>query len=638
MFRIGARYPGGGGAIDDWEGNMDQFLMWDRILTPSEVTILYNDGVGIENPLDRVVLNYPLDDSTLIDENITFNSTIFGDLLINSTLFLWNSSSDLINETTQIRTGDFNTSSIIINGLSIGNYIWNYYVCDSINCSFAPSNFTFDWGYVINNFEFNTPVLETSNQRFATNLTVASGITVTSATLIYNGTTFSGATKSNTVDDNWTLSININIPQGLQGFSSETRDFTWNITYNDISSGVLFTSETNSNTQTVNEIDFGTCTVARNISMLNFTMKDEITGLDINGVTNATTFQATFQIATLGSNNFKNFSVNNLSVSQHEFDFCTSGVDNEFKINMDLFYTAVDYSDKDYFLNNATINNITSEIDLFLLPDDDSIQFFITVEKDFFRVPNAIVQISKFFIGEGIFKTVEIDTTDSNGELTANLELNKDYRFTIIVNGQVEAIILKSSICQAAPCTILLDYVSPSPSADPLLPDFFAQNVAFNLSFNPITKIVTFEFSDTTGLATSFTMEIVKFSANQSGEIINSQTVFTSSGSMTFNATTSPDGSYRVNVFISRSPSTFLDFLTYILSEFTEAVGIDGLLVGLLFLSIVVVAFIVTPSAGVLAIPICLSILRIMGFTFLTNTQLSVIWGLAILTVYTLTK
>ena len=70
------------------------------------------------------------------------------------------------------------------------------------------------------------------------------------------------------------------------------------------------------------------------------------------------------------------------------------------KFNMATFLATVHVpkSDRNYVLSNATINNITNEIDLFLLPDAESIQFFITVERDFFRVPNAIVQISKFFV------------------------------------------------------------------------------------------------------------------------------------------------------------------------------------------------------------------------------------------------
>ncbi|GAI54840.1 unnamed protein product, partial [marine sediment metagenome] len=58
--------------------------------------------------------------------------------------------------------------------------------------------------------------------------------------------------------------------------------------------------------------------------------------------------------------------------------------------------------------------------------------------QDLSPITSATINIEKFFVGEGIYKTIEIDETSSDsGEFTAYLDLDKDYKFTISKEGSV---------------------------------------------------------------------------------------------------------------------------------------------------------------------------------------------------------
>jgi len=578
----------------------------------------------VSNPLS------PLDASGVINSTVFFNASIAptGATLKNATLFLFNSTGDLINETTNTLSG---TTTVITNftidALALGTYTWNVQGCTTGDiCDLGGSNFSFTKGGNFLSFEDVDPALETLDSRFAVNVSVGSGVSVQTAILSYNGTNYTSTSKTEVSDGEFTIVRSITIPSGIQGFNSEVRNYEWILTLVDEVTGDTFVQTSASQTQTVNELTFALCDASILHSVLNFTMFDELTGELLNATNNATTFQATFNVGASPDSLIKNYSISNISVNTNEFDFCTNQTTNNIYVDMVAFFTAVDYTDKNYNLNGANLSVVENEVSLFLIPDSEAIQFFITVIENLNGVADVTVQVAKFFVGEGLYKTVEIDVTDTNGEFTSYLELDKDYRFTIIQNGEVLGIIDRTSFCQAAPCTMTLNLDS---AADNPLSGFqtaFAADVVYNLSFNPVTKIVTFDFVDTTGLATSFRMDIIKSASNQSDIIVSSQRVFTSSGSMTFNATSLEDGNYRVSTYVSRSPDVFIDFITFVLSTIAGALGGSGLIVALLFVLVVVFSVARSPLFLILSIPLALQALQIMGIFVISDGALMALW------------
>lgn len=633
IARIGA--AGNAGSIISFlNGSLDELAIANRSWTDDEVATLFGGGTppDIGSPSPDIILGSPENGFTSINPIVEFtiNASIFGEETISNASLFHNGSGSFIrvNETSglTLKNEIINWTQI----LPIANFDWFVEVCDSGGlCSFSLTNRSISITNIIENSKtFNSSVLETSIQNFIINITIVNGFNIQNADLIYNGTINSGATFINTFGNDFDISKSITIDQGKQGFVSENRNFSFNITTVNSTSGETFNFVSSESTQIVNEISFGICAGDLNISMLNFTMVNEITGIELNATKNATTFQATFNIGINPDNLIKNFTVNNQSTNSSRFNFCTSASTNVFTIDMEAFFTAVGFNDRNYFLDEATLTNTTNEINLSLLPDSVGVEFFIDVEQDLFPLTNAIINIQKFFIGEGVSRTIEIDRTDNDGKITSFLELNKDHTFSITKDGELLAIIEKRAICEAAPCTILLSITSETTDIYEGFNEAFASNVLYNLSFNGGTKQVTFEFIDTTGLATSFRMDVIRSSSNSTAEIINSQTLFTSAGSMTFNAS-NLTGDFKVETFITRSPAQFIDFITFFISDIAQELGILGLFMAFLTILVIIFGISFTPRILVLAVPMALTTVKLMGLVSLSNTALTALYLLA---------
>jgi len=90
-----------------------------------------------------VTLTSPVDNSNFNTSTINFISNFTNLDLKNSTLYVWNSSLDLINQTDNTITGTTNSSNVSVVLAYDGDFTWNYYACDNLdNCAFGSSNFS----------------------------------------------------------------------------------------------------------------------------------------------------------------------------------------------------------------------------------------------------------------------------------------------------------------------------------------------------------------------------------------------------------------------------------------------------------------------------------------------------------------
>jgi len=631
---------------------IDEFGFWNRTLNFSEVAELYNLGAGLEYgvtsgaPTPTMTnLISPTDGSSSSISEINFTANYTADAiynLTNATYYVWNSTG-IFNDTYVIKiNGTYNQTTQQINDFISGDYEWNVKACYAnatfSNCSWAASNYSLTWvALTVIATKYNTSALETSNQQFRINVSTSTGYDLQNARLVYNGTEYSSVTKTALGGGNYTLSKSISIPAGTSGFSVENRTFFWNVSLVNEATGLSNYQVSGNYNQTVNELLFGLCSVTLNVSLLNFTLYDEGNGSQINGASNATTFQGTFDIGATSGNLLKTYSINNLSTALTEFDFCTANYTSAIYADLNLFYTAVDYVEKNYFLNNATLTNVTNEINLYLLEETEALEFFIDVEQDLDPLINATINIDKYFVGEGVYKTVEIDETDTDGEFTAYLDLDKQYKFTISKDGEVLGTISKRATCDAAPCEITLSLTTSSDNPFDIFDTAFASNVIYNLSFNSATKIITFDFIDTTGLATYFRMIVYQSYTNQTAISIYDNTLYTSSGGMTFNLT-GYSGDFKAEIYISRSPESFLDFITIAISSIAGVLGTLGMFSALLFILTIIFGLSFKPSILVMSVPFALTTAKLAGFVSLSATSIAVLFVLAIIATLVMSK
>jgi hypothetical protein len=127
------------------QGFIDEVGVWNRSLSASEMSDLYNSGDGITygSKSMSVTLNSPINYFNSSSSTITFNgsSTVEGATLTN--MSLWNNKSGWSLKETQTKTGTTNTSIFNYNFVDDGTYLWNVQACDSDGeCIFASANRT----------------------------------------------------------------------------------------------------------------------------------------------------------------------------------------------------------------------------------------------------------------------------------------------------------------------------------------------------------------------------------------------------------------------------------------------------------------------------------------------------------------
>ena len=635
-------------SLDFYKGRLDEISMWNRTLSQVDINVLYNSGNGLEyeDTSLSISLNNPSNDTTTSLDSVNFSATIYPAYpafeLINATLNVWyENNTILIENTTSLNgTSEVQTDWNITN-LAIGNYIWNVRACQedgsAENCT-SSTNRTFAVGLEVKNSNYDAFPLETAQQELSIDVFVPSGVSIQTINsyLVYNGTSYSTSTTSNG-NRNYTLSRIISTPLGESGFNYENRSFYWKIILIDENTGSTLIQNSSTYQQNVTELVFGICQTGIDVSVLNFTLRDEETQALIDAVNNATTFKATFFLGADSDNLIKNYTITNQSTNKTNFAFCTNNEDNEFFVDMESTYSAASYSDRNYYLNNASLSNSTNLINLFLLLDANALEFFIDIKRNLNPLASAVVNIDKYFIGEGLYKTIEIDETDVSGEITSYLDLDEKYKFTITKDGEVLGIFEKTAFCEAAPCTISLSITDENSDAFASLSSVFAENVLYNLSFNPTTSIVTFQFIDVTGLANYFRMVVYQTKTNQSSVALSDQQLYTSSGTMTFNVS-GYEGDFRVDTFISRSPEKFIDFITFLISSTAEQLGTLGLIAVFLIIMVIIFGLSFKPSMLVLSVPLSISVVKIMGILSLSNTSIIIIYILGGLAFYTLSK
>ena len=110
-------------------------------------------------------------------------------------------------------------------------------------------------------------------------------------------------------------------------------------------------------------------------------------------------------------------------------------------------------------------------------------------------------------------------------------------------------------------------------------------------------------------------MDIVDLNNYVNGSsVINTQRVFTSSGSMSYNASLLDAGDYRVNTYIARSPDQFIAFLEFLLEGFGATFGMLGLAFAFMFILIVIFGLSLNPSFIIMSIPLAIHTTKLMGF------------------------
>jgi hypothetical protein len=428
--------------------NVDEFGIWNKSLTASEITALYNSGSGYRPSLS--ITNYIQ----------TFTNT-----------------------------------------LPVGNYKYNGKGCDSDGaCGFAPQNFTFsidsqaptiiinsgngtqNYGRLTQNHTINFTATDTNLDKVwfnynGTNTTITGAVSgvmnSTNFTLVkdlYNTTIYANDTAGNLKSEvvSWdykvfensrssnatsyetayeTYSINVTADNSLTGVFlnyngteyqtvntaatiwSYSRDLPTSsvgnnsITYRFVYSGTNISSSTTY--QNVLNTVFQICNATYPTQFINFTFKDENTLASIN---------ATIQTATwdyyLGTGTQYKSYVYTTSENSSNYTFCATP-NRTLYASPSITYVGSTYPARFYTPGILTLSNLTTSTTLYLLSSTDGIYVtFLTIGESNIALSGALVNIFRTISGSTV--NIGQGLTDSAGSYT--IWLNPNYDHTIVAS------------------------------------------------------------------------------------------------------------------------------------------------------------------------------------------------------------
>ena len=303
---------------------------------------------------------------------------------------------DYNNTNTTISNCNLNTTFTYISGLN-SIKVW---ANDSSN-NIAYNSTSWSSSVTINSVVFNASSYETAQETFSINAT-----NMTTAILIYNGTSYTASVSGDTA------TRTIQIPNSIGN-----KSFYWNV-----NSGVI-----NSTTyyQYVNATLFSICNSTSNKAFVNYTFKDENTLADING-----TVSSTFTYW-LGDGTINKTLTFTNTTENKAYAFCLIPVDKTLNLVQNIQYASTGYPTRVYNIPSAiALTNNTNNKTLYLLASADGI--YVTI-----RVVNAANQNIVGAVVNATTSTglVGSGTTDDAGSITLWLDPDLSTTFTVAASG-----------------------------------------------------------------------------------------------------------------------------------------------------------------------------------------------------------
>ena len=574
-------------ARSPFNGKIDDAGIWNVSLNSSEVLSLYNDGLGkfynkqFGSPI--ITLNSPSpqnDQLNLSDITNIFNVTLQGSSLSNVSLYL----NGLLNETIIISGSTNETSFSRV--LGQGSYNWSIEVCDINTCSSSENRTLILSDYLENSITYTSPTVEGTTESFILNLSLSGASPVSSAFFVYNGTSYSTNIIASTFT---TLTSTINIPD----FSNDVNvTFFWNVT---LSTGQNFVSTINE--QEVLTLQIDNCAVNTN-TILNLSLFDERTlnsifgmievDIDLNNLDGSLVTQLSTDLYNISTGSV----CSNINISSGSYLY-----------NLELRYysspdngTTYSYVPEFYHVQNSEVSTFPMEIDLYDLNVNESTEFTIFYrDNDYIARPNVLLQILRKYVNEGVFRTIEIPITSSQGTAFGHFDLD-NYKYKIIAteNGVVLNTFDNPTIrCESqlsGICEIFLNGQAQTPQVKPL-----SEEQNFVYSIDTTNNSITLDYSIPNGESKVVSIVMIQSSPFADSTTICSQSLLSSSGSITCNIDETI-GDSQVNIRLTSNSVVKADITVIFEEDLQTGFALNNYFIASMFLILLVTMFVSSPS------------------------------------------
>jgi len=428
----------------------------------------------------NVTLNFTASDSNL--QACWFSSTMNS----TNTTFTCN--------TTQTR--EFNSS---------GAHSFTYYANDSfggVSTGTAP----FYIYYVQPSATSTNPITEggTSTHTLFVNMTNIKFFP-TSAYLIWNGTNHGAGTLTNVSNDSVRFDKTIIVPNINGTFAN----WTW---FYNISGNPNVENWNVSGSQTYIPINISECG-AGTYRILNYTLYDQKTKVISPGTNASIEVDLTL---TSYANSSQTWQFHTTKTASNNLLVCLpSGALNNSAYQLDSIakYSYQDHVVQYHYIVNFKLNSTTipQSIKLYNLATEQSTSFLVNYQdENYLYVEDAIIDVWRRYVGDGVFLSVEHGKTDAQGQTRLHL-VTEDiiYKFLVWINGELVYTSPEYlALCQATPCQInLRKTINES--------DGFSErdNILYSYSFDKTTRTATFDFTTKDGIETTINMTILSSNA-----------------------------------------------------------------------------------------------------------------------------
>lgn len=406
---------------------------------------------------------------------------------------------------------------------------YNYQGSNNIvNCNTNTTSFNYAYNYNTINFTANdtlgninsdqvyvsakarhvdewnpSSVVEGSGQTFYITFDINSTYDVDSASLVYNGTEYTGT--FNIAGSKYNISYDLNIPGVVDNSNAS---YYWSVTLSD-------STQINTTAQnvTVNNLNIGSCSLY-NYTLFNISLFEERNKNALNGNINVD-----IDIFTSDrSNNVIQYSNNFSSVSTATICLENDLGSSVFSMDVIMQYESTGFATELYHYYNYTLNNdsLPQVVDLYDLNSSHATEFLITYkDENFLAVDKALINIQRKYVEDGVFRTVELPLTDRYGQTTASFDTEKGiYTIVVTKNNQILGTFSDITvICQDAllgDCDLNLNSLASTSSFDDWN-DY--DGVSFQTSFDPDTRTIEKTFTSTDGSVKRVTLTSYKSDA-----------------------------------------------------------------------------------------------------------------------------
>ena len=478
--------------------------------------------------------------------------------------------------------------------------------------------------FVLNGVTYNPTTTSGSVENFTINFTVGSNETLNSIYFYYNTTKYTATLTNNGLNYLGFYSVNVPSVSGATPMS-----FTWSLN--------MVSGQYNSSvyTQTINALGIDNCSVYTS-KLLNMTLYDELTqALIPSGVSANGSIEVNVNLYPLNQYPNGNYLIASYSKKFNNTNngtLCIQSLGSgQYYMDAQIKYSATNYVTKlyniqKYLLSTSTLNQT---INLYNLPTTSNTNFLITLkDASFLPLDNALINIQRYYTGNGYYKSVEIPLSDFSGTSVGHFDLSGGvYTISLIKNNITLATFNNINVVCINPtisdCQLSLNV----PSASRGFPDFtILNNIAYNISFNPNTKNITVQFATQDGSAVN--MNLTAVSGDLTPVALCSNTLLSSAGI------------FNCQIPSSFSNGTILTTLykdgTYITEEYYSIItppssifGGDALIYVVVFVSILAMIFITSPEGILISLIISfifLGILNIWTNTTLFGKTSSITW------------